>query len=87
MRCEKRQKLANNRSPLCRGIGRRCKQFIEAICHDDEVIGSALRNLLAEIAFERMFQIAPKAPKACAGYSNLLTIGIPQILCLLQWRW
>src|SRR6267143_3761724 len=64
VRCEKRQKLRDNRSTRFRRVGRCRKQFIETIRHDNEVIRPTPHNLLAEIAFERMFQIALDTPKS-----------------------
>ena len=81
---EKRQELPDNRSSLCRRIGRCRKQFVEAVRHDHEVIGPTPHNLLTEIPFERMFQIALDATKALAGYSNLMAVGLPQSLRILQ---
>src|SRR5580765_4463934 len=83
-RCEIRQELCNNRSTLCRGIDRCRKQFIETVRHDNEVIWPAPHNLLAKIAFEWMLQIALDTPEARNGYSNLLAIGLPQPLRVLQ---
>ena len=85
VRCEKRQELRDNHSTLCRGIDRSRKQFIEAVRHDNEVIRPAPHNLLTEIAFERMFQVALDTPETFAGYSDLLAIGLPQLLRLPQW--
>ena len=85
VRCEKWQKLRDNRSTLDRGIDRCRKQFIETVRHDNEVIWPAPHNLLAEIAFERMFQVTLDTPETFAGYSNLLAIGLPQPLRVLQW--
>ena len=85
VRCEKRQELANNRSPLCRGIYRCREQFIETVRHDNEVIGPAPHNLLTKIAFEGMFQIALETAETFAGYPHPLAIGLPQPLRVPQW--
>jgi hypothetical protein len=64
VRCEERQELRHNRSALCGGIDRCRKQFIEAVRHDNQIIGPAPHNLLAEITLERMFQVALDTPKS-----------------------
>src|SRR4026207_1043777 len=80
VRREKRQELADNRSPLCRRIGCCRKPIAAGGCEDHEIIGRTPHKLLTEIPFERMFQIALDVTKACAGYSHLLAIGLPQSL-------
>lgn len=85
VRCEKWQKLADNRSPLCRRVGRGREQFIQAIRHDHEIIRPAPHYLLTKVAFEWILQIALDTAETCVGYSHLLTIGIPQPFRITQW--
>ncbi len=84
VRCEKRQKLSDNRSPLCRRVNRCREQFIQTIRHNDEIIRPAPHNLLTEIPFQWMLQVALHTAKACVGYSNLVAVGLPQFLSILQ---
>src|ERR1044071_6962695 len=84
VRCEKRQELSDNRSAPYQRIDRWRKQFIEAVRHNNQIIRPAPHNLLTKITLERMFQIALDTSETCVGYSNLVAVGLPQSLRVLQ---
>src|SRR5512141_2929281 len=84
VRGKKWQELADHRSSLYRRICRGRKQFIQGICDEDEIIRPAPYKLLTKVALERMFQVTLDTSEDWARYSDLLTIGLPQPLRVMQ---